>query len=184
MRMRKRRGYICLILGFGLGLEPSFGGFWFRRIWSRKKSLSFGFGKIWSRKKVSVSVSENLVSEDKYRFRLQTKLVWEKSLGFGFGKFGIVKKVSVSVSVKILVSSFSGFQIWKSDEPNPVYSPGMFLGHGFHSSYLFLHQGSEKPLIFPSCLYWIPGISFYVPISLRTIEYDWFNIFPLLYYSQ
>ena len=46
--------------------------------------------------RVSVSVSENLVSE--------------KSLGFGFGKFGIVKKVLVSVSVKILVSSFSAFE--------------------------------------------------------------------------
>ena len=57
--------------------------------------------------RVSVSVSENLVSE--------------KSLSFGFGKFGIGKKsryrfrkiwyrkkVLVSVSVKILVSSFSG----------------------------------------------------------------------------
>ena len=36
--------------------------FRFRKIWSRKKSIGFGFGKIWSRKKVSVSVSENLVS--------------------------------------------------------------------------------------------------------------------------
>ena len=58
-----------------------------------------------SRKKNSVSVSENLVSGKKYRFR--KNLVPEKSLGFGFGKFGIVKNVSVSVSVKILVSSFS-----------------------------------------------------------------------------
>ena len=30
-----------------------------------EKSLGFGFKKIWSRKKVSVSVSENLVSEKK-----------------------------------------------------------------------------------------------------------------------
>ena len=30
-----------------------------------EKSLGFGFEKIWSRKKVSVSVSENLVSEKK-----------------------------------------------------------------------------------------------------------------------
>ena len=36
--------------------------FRFRKIWSRKKSIGFGFGKNWSRKKVSVSVSENLVS--------------------------------------------------------------------------------------------------------------------------
>ena len=47
-------------LGFGLGLE-TFANFW----------------------RVSVSVSENLVSE--------------KNHGFGFGKFGLGKKVSVSV---------------------------------------------------------------------------------------
>ena len=48
------------------------------------------FANFW---RVTVSASENLVSE--------------KNLGFGFGKFVIRKKVSVSVSVKILVSSFS-----------------------------------------------------------------------------
>ena len=42
----------------------------------------------WSRKKVSVS--ENLVSEEQYRFRFGKNLVSEKR--FGFGKFGIVKK--------------------------------------------------------------------------------------------
>ena len=67
----------------------------------------FGFGEFGLGKKVSVSVSENLVSEEKYRFQFRKNLVSEKSLGFGIGKFGIVKKVSVSVSVKILVSSFS-----------------------------------------------------------------------------
>ena len=54
-------------LGLGLGLETFAKFLWgfrfrFRKIWSRKESLGFGFGKIWSRKKVSVSVSENLVS--------------------------------------------------------------------------------------------------------------------------
>ena len=58
---------------------------------SRFKSRSRDFCQIFVG--VSVSVSENLVSE--------------KIIGFGFGKFDIVKKVSVSVSVKILVSSFS-----------------------------------------------------------------------------
>ena len=58
-------------------------------------------------KSLRVSVSENLVSEKKSRFRFRKNLVSEKGLGFGFGKFGIVKKVSVSVSVNILVSSFS-----------------------------------------------------------------------------
>ena len=145
-------------------------------LWCYCQRLTFRFRNF--------SVSKLLPNLWGFQFRFQKIWYRKKSLGIGFGKFGIGKKVSVSVSVKILVSSFSGFQIWKSDEPNPVYSPGMFLGHGFHSSYLFLHQGSEKPLFFPSCLYWIPGISFYVPISLRTIEYDWFNIFPLLYYWQ
>ena len=71
---------------------------WF---WSRSQDFcqflegfGIGFGEFGLGKKVSVSVSENLVSE--------------KSLGFG--KFGIGKKVLVSVSVKILVSSFSGLK--------------------------------------------------------------------------
>ena len=74
-----------------LGFETfaNFLGFWFR------------FQKILSRKKVLVSVSENLVSEKKSRFRFRKKLVSEKSLGFGFGKFGLGRKVSVSVSEKI-----------------------------------------------------------------------------------
>ena len=73
------------------------------------RSLGFGLGleTFANFLRVSVSVSENVVSEKKYRFRFRKNLVSEKSLGFGFGKFGIVKKVSVSVSVKILVSSFS-----------------------------------------------------------------------------
>ena len=87
---------------------------------------SFGFGlglKTFANfLRVSVSVSENLVSEKKSRYRFQKIWYWKKSLGIGFrkiwyrkkslgigfGKFGIGKKVSVSVSVKILVSSFSG----------------------------------------------------------------------------
>ena len=73
------------------------------------RSLGLGLGLETFAKflRVSVSVSKNLVSEKKSRFRFRKNLVSEKSLGFGFGKFGIVKKVSVSVSVKILVSSFS-----------------------------------------------------------------------------
>ena len=59
--------------------------------------------------RVSVSVLGNLVTEKKFRFQLQKKLVSEKSLGFGFEKFGIGKKVSVSVLVKNLVSSFSAY---------------------------------------------------------------------------
>ena len=51
----------------------------FRKIWSRKKCLSFGFRKFGPGKKVSVLVSQNLVSE--------------KSCGFG--KIGLKKKVSI-----------------------------------------------------------------------------------------
>ena len=52
-------------------------------------------------KKVSVLISENLVSEKKYRF-------WSrrKSVGFDFGEFGFGK--IFLVSIKILFSSFSG----------------------------------------------------------------------------
>ena len=72
------------------------------------RSLGLGLGLKTFAKFLRVSVSKNLVSEKKSRFR--KNLVSEKSLGFGFGKFGIVKKVLVSVSVKILVSSFSGLR--------------------------------------------------------------------------
>ena len=71
------------------------------------RSLGLGLGLETFAKflRVSVSVSKNLVSEKKSRFRFWKNLVSEKSLGFG--KFGIIKKTLVSVSVKILVSSFS-----------------------------------------------------------------------------
>ena len=70
------------------------------------RSLSLGLGlEIFAKfLRVSVLVSDNLVSE--------------KSLGFGFGKFGIVKKVSVSVSVKILVSSFSDYGAYHGHAQN------------------------------------------------------------------
>ena len=72
------------------------------------RSLGLGLGLETFAKFLRVSVSKNLVSEKKSRFRFRKKLVSEKSLGFGFGKLGFIKKVLVSVSVKILVSSFSG----------------------------------------------------------------------------
>ena len=94
----------------------------------RSLGLGLGLETFANFLRVSVSVSKNLVSGKKSRFRYRKNLVSEKSLGFGFGKFGlgrkvsdsvsekslgfgkfgIVKKVSVSVSVKILVSAFSG----------------------------------------------------------------------------
>ena len=56
------------------------------------RSLGLGLGLETFAKflRVLVSVSKNLVSEKKSRFR--KNLVSEKSLGFGFGKFGIVNK--------------------------------------------------------------------------------------------
>ena len=72
--------------------------------------------------RVSVSVSENLVSEKKSRFQFRKNLVSEKSLGFGFGKFGFGKKVSVSVSKKFGLGkkSRSRFRkIWSRKRKNP-----------------------------------------------------------------
>ena len=55
------------------------------------KKSRFRFQKIWYRKKVSVSVSENLVSEKKSRYRFRKIWYRKKSLGIGFGQiFGIV----------------------------------------------------------------------------------------------
>ena len=77
--------------GFGLQTFPNFlEGFdiGFREFGLGEKS-PFWFWRIWSRKKISVSVSENLVSEKKSWFRFRKNLTLEKSLGFG--KFGLGK---------------------------------------------------------------------------------------------
>ena len=67
-------------------------------------------------KSLKVSVSENLVSEKKSRFRFRKNLVSEKRLGFGFGKFSFGKKVLVSknlVSEKSLGLGFGKFDLGK-----------------------------------------------------------------------
>ena len=79
-------------------------GFGFREFGLRK-NFGFGFLKFGLGKKVPVS--ENLVSEKKYRFWFWK--IWSQQKSLGFGKFGIGKKVSVSLSVKILVLSFSDY---------------------------------------------------------------------------
>ena len=53
--------------------------------------FGIGFGEFGLGKKVSVSVSENLVSGKKFRFR---KIWSQKSLDFGFGKLGLGKEKS------------------------------------------------------------------------------------------
>ena len=58
---------------FGLGKKSRF-----RKIWSRKKSIGFGFGKIGSRKKVSVSVSKKFGLGKKVSVSVSENLVSEK----------------------------------------------------------------------------------------------------------
>ena len=58
--------FIFKNLGFGIGLEPIYGGF------------RFQFRKIWSRKKVSVLVSENLVSDRKNQNNKKEKTKYNK----------------------------------------------------------------------------------------------------------
>ena len=85
-------------------------------------AILLGFETFAKSLRVSVSVSENLVSEKKSRFRFRKNLVSEKSLGFGFGKFGFGKKVSVSVSKKFGLGkkSRSRFRkIWSRKIKNP-----------------------------------------------------------------
>ena len=75
-RSLQKLSRILRSLGFGLSLE-TVANFWYRyrfwRIWSREKSIGFGFGEFGFGKKVSVLVSENLVSEKKSRYWFQSK---------------------------------------------------------------------------------------------------------------
>ena len=103
-RFRSRSRDFCQFLeGFGIGFgEFGLGKksrFWFRKIWSQKKSLGFGFREFGLGKKVLVLVSENLVLE--------------KSLAFGFGKFGIGKKVLVLVSENLVLEKSLAFGFGK-----------------------------------------------------------------------
>ena len=76
------------------------------------RSLGLGLGLETFAKflRLLVSVSKNLVSEKKSRFRFRKNLVSEKSLGFGFGKFGLGRKVSVSVLEKFGLGKKSRFR--------------------------------------------------------------------------
>ena len=84
-------------------------------------------------KSLRVSVSENLVSVKKSRFRIRKNLVSEKNLGFGFGKFGFGKKVSVSVSKKIGIGKKSRFRfrkVWSLFRTNLVSEKSLRSGFG------------------------------------------------------
>ena len=74
--------------------------------WSRDfcqffNSLGIGIGKFGLGKKVSVSVSKNLVSEKKSRFRYRKIWSRKKSLGIGIEKFGLGKKVTKKKWAKV-----------------------------------------------------------------------------------
>ena len=89
------------------------------------RSLGFGLGLETFAKflMISVSVSKNLVSEKKYRFRFRKIWYRKRGLGFGIGKFGLEKKsigfgfekfwsrkkVSVSVSENLVLEKSLGF---------------------------------------------------------------------------
>ena len=95
------------------------------------RSLGLGLGLETFAKflRVSVSVSKNLVSEKKSRFRFRKNLVSEKSLGFGFGKFGLGRKVSVSVSEKFGLGKKSRFRFRK------IWYRKKCLGIGFGQNF-------------------------------------------------
>ena len=85
------------------------------------RSLGLGLGLETFAKFLRVSVSKNLFSEKKSRFR--KNLVSEKSLSFGFGKFGLGKKVSVSE--KFGLGKKSRFRFRK------IWSRKKSIGFGF-----------------------------------------------------
>ena len=62
---------------------------------------------------VSVSVSENLVSKKKSRYRYRKIWSRKKSLGIGIDKFGLVRKVSVSVSENLVSEKKSRYRSQK-----------------------------------------------------------------------
>ena len=80
-RFLQKLSRILRSLSFSLGLE-TIANFW-------RVSISVSENLV--SEKVSVLVSENLVSEKKSLFRFRKIWYWKKSLGIGFGQnFGIV----------------------------------------------------------------------------------------------
>ena len=73
------------------------------------RSLGFGFETFAIFWRVSVSVSEILVSEKKSWFRFRR--IWSQIKSIGFGKFGVRKKVSVSENLVSEKKSRYRFQL-------------------------------------------------------------------------
>ena len=105
------------------------------------RSLGLGLGLETFAKflRVSVSVSKNLVSEKKSRFRFRKNLVSEKSLGFG--KFGLGRKVSVSVSEKFGLGKKSRFRFRK------IWYRKKSLGIGFGQNFGIVIQWLQATFI-------------------------------------
>ena len=78
---------------------------------------------------VSVSVSKNLVSERKSRYRSRKILSRKESLGIGIGKFGLGKKVSVSVSENLVSEKKSRY--WYRKNLSRIKSLGLGIGQNF-----------------------------------------------------
>ena len=102
------------------------------------RSFGLGLGLETFAKFLRVSVSKNLVSEKKSRFRFRKNLVSEKSLGFGFGKFGLGRKVSVSVSEKFGLGKKSRFRFRK------IWYRKKSLGIGFGQNFGIVIQCFPK----------------------------------------
>ena len=95
------------------------------------RSLGFGLGLETFAKflMISVSVSKNLVSEKKYRFRFQKLWYRKRSIGFGFRIFGLGIKVSVSVSEKFGIGKKSRYRFRK------IWYRKKSLGIGFGQNF-------------------------------------------------
>ena len=93
------------------------------------RSLGFGLGlKTFAKSlMISVSVSKNLVSEKKFRFR---KICYrKKSIGIGFGKIWSRKKVLVSVSENLVSEKKSRYRFRK------IWYQKKSLGIGFGQNF-------------------------------------------------
>merc|ERR1711928_232541 len=125
-----------------------------------EKSLGFGYGKFGFGNKVSVSVSENFGLGKKSSFRK----IWsqKQSLGFGFGKLWSRKKVSVSENLVSETKSRFRFRKTLVSEKS--------LGFGKFG------LGKEKIQITRTVLVMMSQIWDLVPIGTKALK--WSHISP------